>query len=353
MLGRSCCRWFRAAGAPFTFIGGPLRIGGENHRLSGERLVARLPSHSGGGPMTIHLLSGYISVQYIVDYGAERPLLLLDSGTLADVTPVRFFAEHVLKRQSGKANPFGLVVATHAHPDHSGGAPHHAAKGIPIAAPRGIDGYWAGLGGWLQLRLENFLANFVAHRLGRCIEWPLSRGVVPNPTGTTRLSDGVHLPEGYEDWTALGMPGHTSHMVGLYHGATHTLYCADLLIGINGSKFMSPVPVDIPWAYEHTMTRLRALPVRWLLLAHSGAVDVDSIPGGWPGIIDQVMEHLAQVGKSKNVMLNVINKLMLGWNSDAKGFSPSDLPKGPLPTAAEVPQPLTLFKDGKLKVCSP
>jgi glyoxylase-like metal-dependent hydrolase (beta-lactamase superfamily II) len=319
---------------PYRFAGAPLRLGGDNRRLSADRLV-------GGGGMTVHALSGYMSVLYVVEYAAaaDRKLLLLDGGVATDHERAMWFAEHALGRRGAAADRFGLVVCTHAHPDHCGSAVNWAAGGVPIAAPQGIDEYSRGARGAVQTAIENVLASYVAHRIGRSLEGRLSTGKVPNPRNDRRLADGDALP-GFADWAAVRVPGHTSHMVALYHAATHTLYAADLLIQLKRG-FVPPIPVDIPFAYLDTLRRLRELRVRWLLLPHGGVFDTEEF-GGWQAVLSQAAAHVASPAKGGGgALMRAINRVVV-FNTDANGFTKSMLPTGPMPACPEVAVPAVI-----------
>jgi glyoxylase-like metal-dependent hydrolase (beta-lactamase superfamily II) len=280
--------------AKFRFAGSPVRLAGDNDVITAERMLAPTAAPDGGS-MTIHAVSAYINVLFLVEYkptGGGRRLLLLDGGTASDTHRIEFYLKDVLRVARGDA--LGLVAISHAHVDHSGGARRWAASGVPIAAPCGIDRYFRGVGGAWQRFAEVACCQYVAWQLGRHFELPICPGDVPNPTGTKRLVDGDTLP-GYDDWSVIATPGHTAHMVTFYHGATHTLYAADMIIGKgHGSrrKFVAPTPVDIPNLYCDTVRRLRLLPVRWLLMAHGGAVDVAQVTGGWLAVLEQVERSL-------------------------------------------------------------
>lgn len=67
--------------------------------------------------MQLHRIQGYIQTMYLAEYPDK--LMLLDGASRADIPHLEDFIEHQLHR------PFSdlkLVVVTHMHPDHAGGA---------------------------------------------------------------------------------------------------------------------------------------------------------------------------------------------------------------------------------------
>jgi glyoxylase-like metal-dependent hydrolase (beta-lactamase superfamily II) len=320
----------------FTFIGAPLYVGGDNGNVSCETIAVdapvAAPGATAGALVAIHALSGFITALYVAEYraapAAPSTFLLLDGGIATDFDRVAFFTETVL-RQRPVGGSFGLVVATHAHVDHVGSTGRWAAAGVPVTAPAGIDGYFDGAGGRWHHHVEQGLASTVAVALGRALERPMTHGV--QPAVLPRLTDGARLP-GFADWRAIHVPGHTAHMVALYHAATRTLYAADLIIGAQSSaKFFAPAPVDIPFAYAATLARVRRLDVRWLLLAHGGVVETARV-GGFGAVLDQVEYHLTN--PPPRPVMAVLGRVLMGKNSDAAGFALNDLPRGALPATA-------------------
>jgi len=120
---------------------------------------------------------------------------------------------------------------------------------------------------------------------------------------------GIH---GYDDWVALHAPGHTAHMHALFHPQTRILYAADMFVAQRG-QFWSLFPVDIDFAYQHSLRRLRELPVKVVLLAHGGIIVLDDVAGGWHQLLDDVEHHFAR-GFS-NIWIWGIRKFLMGYNN--------------------------------------
>jgi glyoxylase-like metal-dependent hydrolase (beta-lactamase superfamily II) len=322
---------FRGMNDPFTFTGGPLRMRGSGRQLTGERLLVSAGPHTPA--FTVHCVSGYIACLYLVEYGDGSPssassssrsvCALLDGGMRNDVPRVQFYVENVIGQsppagdvggeQTGKsgnrmADMLKLVVSTHCHPDHIGGVPLYQRRwNIPAAAPERHGDYYRGTGivHWIT---DTYLSEVFASLLHR-------RPVELNVAGPRCLPKGTYfplrdmspLPGVLEDWTAIHIPGHTTHMVGLHHAGARLFYAADLMVHHKG-EFRAPLPVDVESAYLHTLNRLRGLDVRFLLLAHGGIVDCDERPGGWLGVLDEVKQHCLE--KSGAASVNMVHKMI-------------------------------------------
>ena len=211
----------------------------------------------------IHRLAGYITELFLVE--GEDGLVLLDCGCRGDAERIERFVTRTLGRSAGDLR---LAVATHAHPDHAGGVLGlRRTLGVPIAAPRGVDRWYAGLGGALQHAVDRRLTQLVARRSGR--QWEsvaFPRRVRPDIV----LRDGDEIP-GAPGWRVIGVPGHTSHDIVFHHLESRTLYAADLVIRI-GAGFRLPVPVLFPELMAASLERLGGLDADRLLLAHGGEV---------------------------------------------------------------------------------
>eukprot|EP01063_Lacrimia_lanifica_P026626 TRINITY_DN3616_c0_g1_i1.p1 TRINITY_DN3616_c0_g1~~TRINITY_DN3616_c0_g1_i1.p1 ORF type:complete len:318 (+),score=71.06 TRINITY_DN3616_c0_g1_i1:64-1017(+) len=292
----------------------------------------------------IHVLDGYISQLYVCEYPTRRETVLLDAGCACDYDTVRRYVADAIAPAWGEgvaANGVSLVLSTHAHCDHVGAVHRHLHAGTPCMVADRYEEFYAGVRGSVQRCIDNALAVFVARRLGkpagfRHVWYPKQLPESPH-LSAARLTDGLRVP-GFEDWVAVHIPGHTGHMHALYHTPSHTLYAADLMIHRKG-QFWAPVGVELPEAYRHTLRRLRALPVRTLLLPHGGVVDV-AAAGGWPAVLDGVARHAAAPGSS---WMQAVDAALIGWGREHVRFDPAaQLPRGPLPLSAAVPQPVVL-----------
>jgi glyoxylase-like metal-dependent hydrolase (beta-lactamase superfamily II) len=117
--------------------------------------------------------------------------VLVDTGS-AHVAPLAAFL--------GGWRP-DLVVLTHGHGDHVGGAAWLAAQGVPVAMHRADVATVAEHGAWLDQPVAPF---------------PVAR----------ELADGDLLPEGLE---VLHVPAQTPGHIALWHPASRTVLTGDLL----------------------------------------------------------------------------------------------------------------------------
>lgn len=213
--------------------------------------------------MKIHKLKGYIQNMYLVEY--PHGLLLLDSGTRADVPMVLEFIKNQLQRSTSDLK---LVIATHAHPDHSGGANEFKKLGIAIAGPEKLNQWYNGLSGitayWLDILLT-YLVRRRTHKdhLYKNVLFP--RKVKFNH----HLAEGHSLPA-FDEWTVLECPGHTASDISLYHSQTQTAYIADNLIA-HRSGIIPPYPIHFPDLYKNSLQRYIDLNITSFLLAHYGS----------------------------------------------------------------------------------
>lgn len=247
---------------------------------------------------TIHAVDGYIETLYLAVY--KDKVLLIDSGCRSDVPRI----EQAMKRRLNRPmRQITLAVASHTHPDHAGGA-HTLRKrhAIPVAAPKGINLWYAGFSGGIQHKIDIMLGYFVAWTLHYPFEVTCYNKRLPYDHP---LRDGDRLP-GFEDWQVITTPGHTSHDVVLYHAESKTLYAADVILKV-GSGYRPPFPVSMKKEMRESVEKLRHLKVDHLLMAHGGAERVTD----FPAIVDAM---LAEIDKGFPPGLNRFRKL--------EGFSP-------------------------------
>jgi glyoxylase-like metal-dependent hydrolase (beta-lactamase superfamily II) len=183
-------------------------------------------------PYTLHTIKGYIQSLYLVEYPTK--LLLLDSGCYCDGVVVQRYIEQTLGRSF---TDLQLVVVTHPHPDHAGGARFYQKHGVPIAGRWELNEWYQGWTGWCTQQVDIFLTHYVAYKRQR----PLKR------IGFPRYIDyDLHLEidaplQGFEDWTVLSTPGHTTMDVSLWHEASSSMYIGDCIVS-TGKKYVTPYP---------------------------------------------------------------------------------------------------------------
>lgn len=371
-------------GAWFEVVGGPLNMKGTGRSISHEMLLTETHANE---RMRIHCLQGYISTLYLVEYPV-RPIedrwLLLDCGMPNDVQRVHAFMRHMTAYHPPPGSPepagetFGLltgppvspkvVVSTHCHIDHFGAADRWLHQGSYVALASEMHAFYSGFRGRLQEIVDTTLSILVARRLGRRFEaLPFMSLLCRNSWNhVQRLAQKIHLRNAkhdephaassvlselddgslvpyFEDWVALKCPGHTDHMVLLYHPLTQILYVADFFVAPRKFRFQSPVPVDIDYAYSHSIHRLRQLPVRYALLAHGGVVDMEDV-GGWDSVLDAVVEQHTSPA-SRRTAIRFIDKLT-SFAAAPGAYSRDRLPRKPLPISTTPnPPPISYVKN--------
>lgn len=213
--------------------------------------------------MKLHKIDGYIQNIYLVEY--EEKLLLLDGLCRADVKMICQFITETLARP---LTDLKLVVVTHMHPDHAGGATKlRKLTGCKIAMSN-VKGYWySGLDGILMRWTDLALAHWVAKRMGK----PKRRLWYPvKITADYQLDDGDPLP-GFDEWQALFTQGHTDRDLSLLHKPTNKVYVADLIVTVKG-RYISPFPVFYPNRYRASIQRIKDIQPTSIFLAHGGEV---------------------------------------------------------------------------------
>ena len=86
------------------------------------------------------------------------------------------------------------------------------------------------------------------------------------------LLDGQVLPD-FPDWRAYAAPGHTLYDMVFYHAEEKLLYVGDLVIKF-GEKIVLPFPTLFPELMTATLKQMARLPVKKILLAHGGVIEI-------------------------------------------------------------------------------
>lgn len=212
----------------------------------------------------IHEINGYIETLYLVEYPDK--LLLLDGGCRCDVMVVKNHIETVLKRDFGDLK---LVVITHAHPDHSGGASAFKDHGVKIAGYKDHNKWYAGFTGKITFFADIILTYLVATKKKRKKENIWFR---PKIDFDFILKDKDTLP-GFPDWKAIHCPGHTYYDLSLVKKDHKLAYIADNIICNNIKKYR-PYPLASPEDYKKTLLKYKEMGIKYFLLAHHGKHEV-------------------------------------------------------------------------------
>ncbi len=218
------------------------------------------------GKLRIHAIDGYICTLFLVEY--ESGILLFDCGCSSDVPRIEDF---ITKKLGRSMNHVRLAVATHGHPDHSGGAGRLKQKyAIPSAAPHGLYERYRGSWGLFNKTMDCLLIWNVARRMKKHLEnvWFNDKTEVDY-----YLSAAGTLPV-FNDWEVIQAPGHSNHDFILYHPETGVLYASDLMMLYNG-RVMLTFAVLFPEAMAISLKRISTLDVNTILMAHGGALVVN------------------------------------------------------------------------------
>lgn len=221
---------------------------------------------------TLHSVEGYINNIFLIEY--PRGVLAIDPGVASDLALVERYFRETMQRP---LNDIKLSVVSHMHPDHAGCATMLRRRyGVPVAAHRLADSWYAGASGLLQHLLDIYMTQLVARRSRRALrKISFSRILRPD----ILLSDGMFLP-GFEDWKAVYIPGHTNHDIVLFNKKEKTLYAADSIVSVKGEYFL-PIPVIFKKKMIRSYERLASLNASTVLLAHG-----DIITGGASDIFE-------------------------------------------------------------------
>ncbi|MED6317568.1 MBL fold metallo-hydrolase [Psychrobacter sp. KCTC 72983] len=204
-------------------------------------------------------LEGYIQSSYLAVYPDK--IMLLDGCCRADVPMVLGYIKDTLNRP---ITDLKVVVVTHMHPDHAGGARKFRQEtGCRIISADKKSQWYGGIGGRAMHFVDMNLAYYVARRQGRPFKsLYYSASLKPDIT----VTDGDFVPE-FDEWQVLETPGHTDRDLSLFHLPSRQVYTADLIIKLR-HKFVAPFPVYDPKAYKQSLKKIRDLKPSMVMMAH-------------------------------------------------------------------------------------
>ena len=221
--------------------------------------------------MQLHRLQGYIQNIYLVQEDAG--LFLLDGCSRADIATV---CDYIQQQLGLPLTALKLIMVTHMHPDHAGGA-HKLRRlsGARIACHPKARRWYAGLLGRTAHLIDVSLTWWVASRLSKP-----KRYIWYNPIlkPDILLSDEQPVP-GFPDWQVIYTPGHTDHDLSLWHKPTKQLYIADLIVSVR-KRLVPPYPVCHPNQYKQSLKKVCDLAPSQLYFAHlppSRSTEIDFV----------------------------------------------------------------------------
>ncbi|WP_018984283.1 MBL fold metallo-hydrolase [Salinimonas chungwhensis] len=226
--------------------------------------------------MQIHTLHGYIQHIFLVEEADQ--LLLLDGCSRADVKLVSQYITQSLQRP---LSDLTLIMVTHMHPDHAGGAHKlRSLSGARIAAHPKAPRWYTGIKGRAAHIIDVALMNWVAGRLGKRkrMTW-----YSPILKPDIMVKDEQQLP-GFENWQVHYTPGHTNHDLSLLHTPSGNMYVADLLVKVKG-QLCPPYPICHPNQYKRSLQRVARLQPNTLFCAHVKPLTGEHVP------FDDIIAH--------------------------------------------------------------
>lgn len=236
--------------------------------------------------LKLHIINGYICNLFIAEY--PEGLLLLDSGAIPDADCIEQYCTESLRRP---VTDIKLVIVSHMHPDHGGGAALLRKRfGIPIAAYHSCDRWYAGISGCIQHRIDCYMTQMVREQSGR-------KKMAINYRRTLHpdylLQDNELLPM-FPDWRVKHVPGHTLHDIVLYNEKERILYGADIILNA-GSKLNLPIPVFFPGKMKHSLHTLGSLDIKKIYLAHGNPLETDDAGKLFSSLLHLVDEPRNQI----------------------------------------------------------
>ncbi|MDN3452077.1 MULTISPECIES: MBL fold metallo-hydrolase [unclassified Psychrobacter] len=211
-------------------------------------------------------LEGYIQSTYLAVYPDK--IMLLDGACRPDVPMVLDYIKTTLQRP---ITDLKVVVVTHMHPDHAGGA--HKFRGqtgcLIVSADKDTQWY-SRIAGHTMHFVDMNLAHYVARRQGRS---PKNLYYPAHLKADITVGEGDCVP-GFDEWQVLETPGHTDRDLSLFHLPSRQVYTADLIIKLR-HKFVAPFPIYDPKVYIQSLQKIKDLKPSMVMMAHGCELAID------------------------------------------------------------------------------
>jgi len=198
--------------------------------------------------------------------------LVVDTGM--GMSPLR----PELARVVGESDRPVLAVLTHAHFDHVGSWHEFDERGAHPAEPLGAVGALCGPAPLLPASYDPDYVRILIESgcdLGQCLvdavpyaDFDVARFALHHVAPTRFLVEGDVLDLGDRAFEVLHLPGHSPGSIGLWDATSGVLFSGDAIC--EGAIFDTLPGSDVE-AYERTMHRLRALPLRVVHAGHEAS----------------------------------------------------------------------------------
>lgn len=215
----------------------------------------------------IHLVEGYIQKTPIIEYIDK--ILVMDGGCRSDSPAIKTY----LNKISGGNKKVKLVIGSHIHPDHAGGAGYlKKFLNVPMAAPENINDWYSSLGGFIQHKIDISLGHYVAV----ATKLPFRLMYYPRKIDFDYgLENKKNIPF-FHDWKVYSAKGHTLHDVVFFNEKEKILYAADVILKVK-DRFFLPIPVTFPRLMKKSIEMIYDLKPEHIFLAHGGYMSGDMI----------------------------------------------------------------------------
>eukprot|EP01064_Diplonema_japonicum_P005081 TRINITY_DN13397_c0_g1_i1.p1 TRINITY_DN13397_c0_g1~~TRINITY_DN13397_c0_g1_i1.p1 ORF type:complete len:382 (+),score=24.15 TRINITY_DN13397_c0_g1_i1:73-1218(+) len=271
-------------------------------RYSATECVGGVKIDAPGG-LDLWLVEGHLCTLALVKGSRNESLMMLDGGFRGDGAVLKKFVKN------NKLPKIKEVVCTHAHPDHC--MAHTGLANITTYSPKGIEEWYQGSTGKLQKCIDYALGTTAALFRGKPFRNPYGKTGYSPRTKSTEIHHGSTIPG--SEWTAVDLPGHTHHMLGLYHKKAKIFYASDLCVVLGKDRIMPPIPVDFAESYVETCSRLEQLEVNGLVLAHGGYVHLHT-RDEWVKLLRSLSESVFDKSKKDPLLVGLIRTTLFGWN---------------------------------------
>lgn len=248
-------------------------------------------------------LEGYIQSTYLAVYPDK--IMLLDGACRPDVPMVLEYIKTTLQRP---ITDLKVVVVTHMHPDHAGGAHKFREQTGCLIVSADKDTQWySRIAGRTMHLVDMNLAHYVARRQGRS---PRNLYYPAHLKADITVGEGDCVP-GFDEWQVLETPGHTDRDLSLFHMPSRQVYTADLIIKLR-HKFVAPFPIYDPKVYIQSLQKIKALKPLMVMMAHGCELAIDEAT--FDMLITQAPKH------PRTIKDTIKHKLLWRKNSDFTVF---------------------------------